>query len=299
MYPSSNANATNENNTAASSRQADEAADMMLPQDGQNPIYPSTGLPTTLLPNPGEGGPVNGGVPYYPEVVIPVRPQPSYPCYSCSSIGTATSKVRFLNAAYGYQPFRVFINRQYVVNGLGYTSLTPYGRVANGYQSVTVTGQNGYIYIQKPMPIRANESSTIAIINTSGGLDLMQISDTPCEKPLLMSCLRCCNLALNTAPLDVILNDGRVIFSDVRYKEVTSFVRARRGTYGFYIANTDMQPTPYIRDIEVPTSSERIVIPQALVSSYVEVRANAMYTIYIFTRDNSLNAIQTLVVEDR
>ena len=267
----------------------------MLPNPGEGgPVFPGgENVPVIPLPNPGEGGPVARGD------TFPVFPQPNPPCFFCNT-GKRNGQVRFLNAAYGYRPFRVYINTRYIAGGLGFASLTPYGRVASGFQTITVTGSNGYVYLQKSMPFRSDDASTIAIINSASGLDLMQISDSPCLKLPGMSCFRVCNLAYSSNPLDILLADGRVVYSDVRFKEVTSFKRVRRGSYEFYITETSLRPTPRFEDIETLSSNiATLEMPEVLVSFYVDVRPNAMYTVYILSRDSSPEALQTMVVEDR
>lgn len=65
-----------------------------LPNPGEGgPVYDgSTGnIPVIPLPNPGEGGPVNGGSSVRPPIWLPL------------------SRVRFLNAAFGYTPIRIQI----------------------------------------------------------------------------------------------------------------------------------------------------------------------------------------------
>lgn len=85
----------------------------------------------------------------------------------------------------------------------------------------------------------------MAIIPSAGGIDLMQISDTPCNnRPYGYSCFRVANLAYYSNPLDVILYDGRVVYSDVRFKEVTSFKRIRPGEYDFYSGRDQPAPHP-------------------------------------------------------
>lgn len=288
-----------------------------LPNPGEGgPIIPENNIPVIPLPNPGEGGSVGGsgsnlpmiplpnpgeGGPVYPGrpgQTIPILPLPNPPCFFCNT-DSRFGKVRFLNAAFGYQPFRVFINRRFIVNGLGFASLTPYGRISDGFQTVTVTGTNGYVYIQKSMPFRAGDTVTIAIINTASGLDLMQISDEPCTRPRNMSCFRACNLAYYSNPIDVILEDGRVVYSDVRYKEVTTFKRIRPGEYMFYLAETNLRPMPRYQDIEtVGSGVTDFDLPEALVSVYVDVKPNNMYTLFILSRGITPGAIQTMVVED-
>ena len=265
------------------------------------------GVPVIPLPNPGEGGPVDagdGGVPVIPLPNPgeggPVAPGPTLPpCYTC---GTArTGNVRFLNAANDYPSFRVYVQNRLVANGLSFASITPYSRIASGYQKVTVTGYDGYIYLQKTMPVRANESATLAIIRTLSGLDLIQISDTPCQRTNAMSCFRVANLAYNSNPLDVLLRDGRVVFGDVRYKEVTAAKRIRPGSYQFYLAETDFTPIPRDEDIETLGIADASVIDatQALLSFYVQVQRGVMCTAFILSRGRTADALQVLVIEDR
>ena len=172
--------------------------------------------------------------------------------------------------------------------------------MSNGFQTVTVTGTNGYVYLQKSIPFKADDSVTIAVINSASGLDLLQISDTSCARPASMSCFRACNLAYYSNPVDILLGDGRVIYSDVRFKEVTSFKRIRPGDYQIDISETNLRPEPRMADIETLDGGVTVFeLPQALVSTFVTIRPNATYTLYIFSRDTSPDALQTMIVEDR
>ncbi|WP_295745982.1 DUF4397 domain-containing protein, partial [uncultured Oscillibacter sp.] len=264
---------------------------------GQVPVIP--------LPNPGEGGPVYpgnsggnnnswvcpggfcGGVTILPGIIGAVWP--------------SASKVRFLNAAYGYQAFRIFVGNTRAVNLLNYASATNYGRVSAGYQTVTVTGTNGYIYIQKTMPFQTNGISTIAIINTASGLDLLQITDSCCPPTNGYSSFRVGNLAINTGPLDVIMSDGRVVYGDLRFKEVGAFKRIMPGTYQFFYADTDLVPMPASLDIETLDSAWLGVYPphETFGSLYLNVVSNAIYTVYLLQSGTGRNQIQNLILMDR
>ncbi len=255
-----------------------------LPNPGEGgPVYPGyddgSNIPVIPLPNPGEGGPVDSG-------------NPSWYRYA---------RTRFLNAGYGYRPFRIAINNTRVVNWLSYASVSAYGRVPVGYQTVTVSGPDGYVYIQKSMPFQANTPTTIAIINTASGLDLLQINDNCCPPNNGYSNFRVSNLALNSGPMDVLLADGRVIYTDVRYKETTAFKRIRPGEYEFFFAETNLSPMASWLDIETLDSAFIGVYPVAntAASQYLNVRRNATYTIFLLSSGRSRNAIQTMVVEDR
>ena len=116
-----------------------------------------------------------------------------------------------------------------------------------------------------------------------------------------MSCFRVANLAYNSNPLDVLLRDGRVVFGDVRYKEVTAAKRIRLGSYQFYLAETDFTPIPRDEDIETLGIADASVIDatQALLSFYVQVQRGVMCTAFILSRGRTADALQVLVIEDR
>ncbi len=299
-----------------------------LPNPGEGgPVYPGNSdpgqIPVIPLPNPGEGGPV------YPgddgSVVEPVIPLPNpgeggpvYPGnnWSCPSgicggitilpgiIGTVwpgASKVRFLNAAFGYPNFRIFVNNNRFVNLLNYASVTGYGRVAAGYQTVTVAGPDGYIYIQKTLPFQVGAATTVAIINTAGGMDLLQIADSCCPPTNGFSNFRIGNLAFNSGPLDVIMSDGRVVYGDLRFKEIGAFKRIMPGTYQFFYAETDLVPMPASVDIETLDSAWLGVYPphETFGSLYLNVTSNAIYSVYLLQSGSGRNNIQNLILMDR
>ena len=57
---------------------------------------------------------------------------------------------------------------------------------------------NGYVYIRKSMPFQTNGLTTIAIIKTAGGLDLLQIQDSCCSPGRGYASFRVGNLAYNS-----------------------------------------------------------------------------------------------------
>ena len=118
-----------------------------LPNPGEGgPVYSGdddSQIPAIPLPNPGEGGPVYPGG--FIQPVQPVQPLPT----------VTYAAVRFLNAAYGYPAFRVYVGNRRAARLLNFASLSAYVRLAAGYQTVTVTGTDGYVYIQKTIPFEA------------------------------------------------------------------------------------------------------------------------------------------------
>ena len=63
-------------------------------------------------------------------------------------------RVRVLNASTGYQPFNVALGGWMIASQLGNGDITSYIQAAAGSRTMTVSGANGYIYIQKSITIR-------------------------------------------------------------------------------------------------------------------------------------------------
>lgn len=143
-----------------------------LPNPGEGgaafPGETAEAVPVIPLPNPGEGGGVfpGGGS-------ITVQPLPDYTI----TVPVRYAAVRFLNATHGYPAFRIFVDGTRVVTLLDSGSASGYVRIPAGNRTITVTGQDGYVYIEKELRFLSSSTSTVAIINRTGGLDLTQIAD--------------------------------------------------------------------------------------------------------------------------
>jgi len=262
------------------------------PVDSGNSMDNGAGVPVIPLPNPGEGGPVDSGRPNFPPIFRPIFPGGTggsvtvipgitFPCYNCTA--TSFGRVRILNASTGYQPFYVYIGNWMVASGLANGDITSYVQAASGTQTITVSGANGYVYIQKPVQVRASSSITIAIINTASGLDIMEISDISCNAPSGTSCLRACNLSQNLGPFDVSIgnqNSSYMAFTNVRYREVTPYTSFYPGWYQLYIARTGAYPSTYVA------------------TAAANMSANNSYTLYMFNAPNATDGLRTMVVSN-
>ena len=262
------------------------------PVDSGNSMDNGAGVPVIPLPTPGEGGPVDSGRPNFPPIFRPIFPGGTggsvtvipgitFPCYNCTA--TSFGRVRILNASTGYQPFYVYIGNWMVASGLANGDITSYVQAASGTQTITVSGANGYVYIQKPVQVRASSSMTIAIINTASGLDIMEISDISCHAPSGTSCLRACNLSQNLGPFDVSIgnqNSSYMAFTNVRYREVTPYTSFYPGWYQLYIARTGAYPSTYVA------------------TAAANMSANNSYTLYMFNAPNATDGLRTMVVSN-
>lgn len=139
----------------------------LLPNPGEGgPVFSGDDpaqVPAVPLPNPGEGGPVFPGA----------QPLPSSPGFMIPN-----AAVRFINVSRGYPSLRVSIGGTRVVTLLSSGEASCYSRIASGTKTVTVIGTDGYIYLQKQINFRAGRAYIVAIANRNGGLDLTQAEDT-------------------------------------------------------------------------------------------------------------------------
>lgn len=289
--------------------QANEPS-MPLPEWGEGGAVDG-GLDQTAVPLPewGEGGAVDEGnqpvtLPEWGEerclggcnnlrpgwniITVPIRPV------------TGSCVVRFLNAAYNYNPLRIVIGNRLISSGLPYTNVTPYNNIADGFRTVTITSMASprTVLFQGTIPFSSGEVITLAIIRSANGIELLRISDiSNLNNPRNMGRIRLANLVFNSPPLDLFLANGRAIFSDVRYKEVTMFKQARPREYEFYLAQTPYVIEPRARDIEV-IEDMPIALPhgsfEPLVSFFVDVKPGVISTIYAMGMWSSPIRVKTI-----
>ncbi|MBO5092823.1 MAG: DUF4397 domain-containing protein [Lachnospiraceae bacterium] len=233
--------------------------------------------PRIPLPAPGEGDAVFSGnnSSGFQGTIITVLPRPVTSCFYCNSSSFGT--IRFFNAAIGYQPFVVSINNRTAVDTLSYAEVSDYGRVSTGYQTITVSAANGYIYVSKQVRVTIGATLTIAIVGTAGGLDFVEVNDAFCYTPLGGACIRVSNLSYNAGPLTLSTYSGNISFQNVKFMEVTNYVRVVPSRYDIYVSNVN----------------------EALLSTEIAVRSGSQYTIYMFNWNESPTAIRTLIIEDR
>jgi len=144
-----------------------------LPNPGEGgAVFPgneAAGIPIIPLPNPGEGGAVNPGG----NNNVIIQPLPDY----VVTIPARYAAARFLNATHGYPAFRISIDGTRVINLLDSGSASGYVRIPAGTHTVTIAGQDGYVYMEQPLFFPSSSTSTVAIINRPGGLTLTRIPD--------------------------------------------------------------------------------------------------------------------------
>lgn len=251
-------------------------------QLAEEPIDPDFSVPDTETVIPSPDNPIDPDFsvmpPVYP-VVPPFVPSPSpvVPCLFCNNNQWIRGGIRLLNAATGYNAFSVFIDNRLVYTDLGFSQITQYSQMPQGYHTFTIMGANGYTFIRKSLYV-GDGMSTIAIINSSGGLDLTLIEDTACPTTNTSACFRVCNLAYYSGPINAAL--GNVYYNAVDFKKVTSFSPFEAGNYTLNVSRSARPEVP-------------------IVTSLITLNRRRIYTAYVLNWNRSMDSIQTLLVEDR
>ena len=270
--------------------------------DGSGPAV--EGVPDTPQTLPSYPDVDGSAPPVYPQPIPPIVTQPGQPVMRCC-------RVRFFHAAVQAGSFNVNVGSQRVASNLAFGNFSTYYCFAEGFRTVSLinAGSGRTLLLRKTVPMSYGEQLTFVIVNnaSTGALELVRVNDTACSGQMGgFGCLRMANFLLGDTALDLLTADGRVLFSDVRYKETTLSRRLRPGSYRFLVANTPVRIEPRIQDVEMDQGEWRIsqrYLPgygemDLLLSFGMQARRGVLSTAYIIGQANT-GEVQVVVSENR
>ena len=269
--------------------------------DGSGPAV--EGVPDTPQTLPSYPDVDGSAPPVYPQPIPPIVTQPGQPVMRC--------RVRFFHAAVQAGSLNVNVGSQRVASNLAFGNFSTYYCFAEGFRTVSLinAGSGRTLLLRKTVPMSYGEQLTFVIVNnaSTGALELVRVNDTACSGQMGgFGCLRMANFLLGDTALDLLTADGRVLFSDVRYKETTLSRRLRPGSYSFLVANTPVRIEPRIQDVEMDQGEWRIsqrYLPgygemDLLLSFGMQARRGVLSTAYIIGQANT-GEVQVVVSENR
>lgn len=270
--------------------------------DGSGPAV--EGVPDTPQTLPSYPDVDGSAPPVYPQPIPPIVTQPGQPVMRCC-------RVRFFHAAVQAGSLNVNVGSQRVASNLAFGNFSTYYCFAEGFRTVSLinAGSGRTLLLRKTVPMSYGEQLTFVIVNnaSTGALELVRVNDTACSGQMGgFGCLRMANFLLGDTALDLLTADGRVLFSDVRYKETTLSRRLRPGSYSFLVANTPVRIEPRIQDVEMDQGEWRIsqrYLPgygemDLLLSLGMQARRGVLSTAYIIGQANT-GEVQVVVSENR
>ena len=270
--------------------------------DGSGPAV--EGVPDTPQTLPSYPDVDGSAPPVYPQPIPPIVTQPGQPVMRCC-------RVRFFHAAVQAGSLNVNVGSQRVASNLAFGNFSTYYCFAEGFRTVSLinAGSGRTLLLRKTVPMSYGEQLTFVIVNnaSTGALELVRVNDTACSGQMGgFGCLRMANFLLGDTALDLLTADGRVLFSDVRYKETTLSRRLRPGSYSFLVANTPVRSEPRIQDVEMDQGEWRLsqrYLPgygemDLLLSFGMQARRGVLSTAYIIGQANT-GEVQVVVSENR
>ncbi|MDP4090307.1 MAG: DUF4397 domain-containing protein [Bacillota bacterium] len=145
----------------------------------------------------------------------------------------AHSFYRLLHASPEAPAVDVYINGSLAAPGLKYAHFTSYFRAPAGSYDVKVypAGKKDKPVIEAVLQLAPGTIYTVAAIGNLNNLSLMPISEPPQPQARNHASIRFIHLSPNTPAVDITLPDGKVLFSNVRYKDVTDYISVPQGHY--------------------------------------------------------------------
>jgi hypothetical protein len=189
--------------------------------------------------------------------------------------------VRVFNASPNAPAVDVYVNRQKVLQGLKYKQISKYLKVPTGQCRMDIypSGQTISPVLSEMVYILPSLRYTIAAVGNANNLQLLPFFDNPYVS-YGETKVRFVNLSPNVPAVDIAVKDGNVLFSNVRYKEVSDYVKVS--------ANQKLS-------LEVRVSGTDNVV---LTVSNVRLDSNKSYTIVATGDTTSTPSSEVVLIEE-
>ena len=204
-----------------------------------------------------------------------------YNYYSYSQFQQGLSYARIFHASPDAPAVDVYVNGQLVAPNLSFGNFTEYLPLPPGNYNVKVYGAGTRTnpVIDEELKVPPRGIYTIAAINKLENIELYPILDKSMPIPSGKVYLRFVHLSPGAPNVDIRLPDGKNVFKDVEYKEVTDYALVNPGTYTFNV---------------YPTGTDKSV----LYVPNVTLKANRFYTVYAIGEVEGRNPLQVVIPLD-
>ena len=174
-----------------------------------------------------------------------------------------SSYIRVLHASPNAPPVDVYANGNLIVQNLAYKQLSEYLPAIPGNYNIKIypTGQTENPVVDTNVYVPPDAVLNIAAIGELPNISLYPIPEPNEKHNFERPCIRFIHLSPNVPAVDITLSDGRKIFSNVGYKDITDYACIPSGTYTFQVRPTG-------------TNDVVLTIPN------VQLMPNNYYTIY-------------------
>jgi hypothetical protein len=189
--------------------------------------------------------------------------------------------IRLLHASPNTPAVDIYANDNLVARNLTYRGFTEYFPVPAGSYHITAfpSGQKTSPILAANISVPAGSILTIAGTGSLPDLSLVTVSDR--LMPILpeKTYVKFVHLSPNTPGVDVTLPDGRIIFADVEFREVTNYLSVEPGRYTLQARTAG-------------TSSVILNVPN------INLGPNRFYTVYFVGLTGADPSLQMLIALD-
>lgn len=197
------------------------------------------------------------------------------------TLSNIESYIRILHASPNAPPVDVYANDVLIASNLKYREFTKYLPISSGAYIIKVypTGKKDNLVLATNIYIPRNKIYTIAAINKVNNLALLPIEDPQILIAPNKTYVRFVHLAPNAPSVDVKTKEGKALFKDISYKEISNYVPLDPGMYYINV---------------YPVNSNKIV----LAVPNIRFRPNKAYTIYAIGLVGEEPGLQVLIPLD-
>lgn len=164
-------------------------------------------------------------------------------CYGNFRVKPIPSYIRIFHASPDAPPVDVYANDSIIARNLKFGNFTEYMPVPGGKYRVRVfaAGTKNNPVIDTQLVIPEEKIFTLAAIGRLKDISLKAIEDPVQSLASGKLKVKFAHLSPGAPPVDVVLTNGKVLFSNVAYGDVTNYVQIPPGVYNFNVrvAGTD------------------------------------------------------------
>ncbi|MCT4564849.1 MAG: DUF4397 domain-containing protein [Maledivibacter sp.] len=217
---------------------------------------------------------------YYPypyPYMLPISPRGWYR----RTTPTQKSFIRLFHASPNAPAVDVYANGNLIAENLAYKDITPYLSVDPGKYNIKIfpAGETTDPVLDGDLYIPEGTAFNVGVVGELPNISLYPIPEPYTAQSFGRPCIRFVHLSPNAPAVDITLSDGRKVFSNISYKDITDYACVPPGTYTFEVrlAGTD--------DVV-------LTVPN------VQLNPNNYYTIYAAGLAGGAPSLEALVVPE-
>ncbi|WP_352401158.1 DUF4397 domain-containing protein [Anaerotignum sp.] len=175
----------------------------------------------------------------------------------------------------------IYANDNLIVSNLAFGEYTEYLAIPEGNYSISlyVAGTKDSPVITDMLSVNRNSYTTVAAAGNLSEIELRAINDSDQAKKTGKAMVRFLHLSPNAPAVDITLPNGTVIFSNIPFENITSYI--------------DVLPMNYTLQVRVAgTDNVVLTVPN------VDLSKEKFYTVYAIGLVGQEPELQALLIED-